>query len=115
MENEKSIFLVTCIGYSKLNPYIKDGYYCRTWGWYSTLQQAQKSILGNIGDMFEEGYYKHAVIEEMPEGIMPIPIEHDWYEASYAADLDATRIRTPNVITIQRPDKFEGMIGFSLG
>jgi len=41
----------------------------RTWGWYSSLKNAQKCIEENWGDIFE-GSYDYALIEEIPEGVL---------------------------------------------
>lgn len=41
----------------------------RTWGWYSSLEEAQKCVLENHCDIYE-GDYNYAVIEEVKEGVL---------------------------------------------
>jgi hypothetical protein len=49
----------------------------RTWGWYAEFKDAETAVLENHTDIFELGYYSHAVIEKFPEGVMAISDE-EW-------------------------------------
>jgi hypothetical protein len=42
----------------------------RTWGWYASLEEAEQSVLKNWTDLNECGYYEHALIEEIQEGVL---------------------------------------------
>ena len=52
----------------------------RTWGWYSTFEQAKYAVEQNACDMYEDGYYNHALIEETSEGVCAYDIKETWYK-----------------------------------
>ena len=41
----------------------------RTVGYYETLEEAKKCVSENWGDIYEDGYYKYAVIEGVEPGL----------------------------------------------
>lgn len=49
----------------------------RTVGWFLTLEDAQKIVDSNIGDI-RETCYEYAVIQEVPVGLYPFS-EHTWW------------------------------------
>ena len=53
----------------------------RTWGWFPTLALAEESVTANHGDMYEDGYYNTAVLEEMPWGPLATARAEHWYRA----------------------------------
>lgn len=55
----------------------------RSWGYYFKFEDAEQAVLSNATDMFEDGYYREAVIEEVPEGIIPFAKAKQWYVADY--------------------------------
>lgn len=60
----------------------------RCWGYYLDAETAKKCVLENWTDIFEDGYYNVAVIEAIPEGVVPIGTQEiGWYR--YDDDTDA--------------------------
>lgn len=58
----------------------------RTWGWFPTQVEAELAIRADNNDLiFESGTYTHAVIEEVPPGIMGGVDERRtwWYRGDY--------------------------------
>jgi hypothetical protein len=52
----------------------------RTWGWFISFREAQKSVLENWGDIYENEY-STALIEEVPEGsVINLPTRTYWYQ-----------------------------------
>lgn len=52
----------------------------RTWGWFISFREAEKSVLENWGDIYE-GEYSTALIEEVPEGsVINLPTREYWYQ-----------------------------------
>jgi hypothetical protein len=83
----------------------------RCWGWFSRLEDAERAVIGNHTDMFEAAYYTHAVIEEMPEGLIPIAQNEYWFEATYG-DGDGLG---PRVKRVEKPASMALVIGFGMG
>lgn len=77
-----TIFTVTCIGNVQEPQY--ESRRDRTWGFFLKFEDAEKAVLANATDMFEMGYYTHAVIEEVPEGILVHHKVKQWYFADYS-------------------------------
>lgn len=50
-----------------------DGYYdrTRTVGWFSNEQDAIYAVENNLHDIYENGYYRQVVIEQVEEGLYP--------------------------------------------
>lgn len=77
------IYFVTC-----MKPTIQDGEYItsrkRCWGWYHKYEDAVIAVLENHVDINEHGYYPIAIIERMPQGVVPIPkcdgSEETWFK-----------------------------------
>jgi len=55
----------------------------RIWGYYDDFETAEKCVLENWTDLYEIGYYGHAVIQEMPEGVCVSASNEWWYEVEY--------------------------------
>jgi len=53
--------------------------YRRTFGWYSKLKDAKRTVKINRGDLYECSY-KYIVIEEFPEGVWSCGKKEWWYE-----------------------------------
>jgi hypothetical protein len=84
----------------------------RTWGWFYDFENAERAVLTNATDMYEAGYYDLAVIEEMPERIVPFAITEKWYSAvakgnGYPCDYE--------VAAIEKPKRLEGIVNFAIG
>lgn len=55
-----------------------DDYRCV--GYVSSLDEAIRIVENNIGDLYEEGYYPYAVIENIPEGIYKYDQNPIWFK-----------------------------------
>lgn len=75
-----SVYMVVCL---RWDPEAKRVMRDRTWGYYVDFARAEESILGNWTDMFEIGYYDHAVIEEVSEGVCTLAVAKQWFFADY--------------------------------
>ena len=49
-------------------------------GYYLTLEDALECVENNYGDIFENGYYPWAIIEEMPPHLYPHPVSFQWFK-----------------------------------
>ncbi len=86
----------------------------RTWGYFETQEEAEKSVLENHTDMFELGYYSHAVVEECSPGLLVYSEREWWYAATYPAT-DGTLFVNPEVRSIEKPLELENVVGFAMG
>ena len=73
---------------------------CRTVGYFHSLDDAMKALDANYGNMYEDGWYPHAVIEEVEEGLYPCNDTKYWYTW-----YDATQKYLPSVM----PDQVRAM------
>jgi len=69
-------------------------------GWFSKFTDAEMAILNNQLDLFEEGYYKYAVIEKVPEFLSHTPAEEHWYECIKCTwpDIEIEKIKKPEFL-----------------
>jgi len=52
----------------------------RLWGYFASFEMAERAVLENWGDNFDEaGYYNGAVIEEVTEGYFEWDWERRWF------------------------------------
>jgi hypothetical protein len=101
----KTIFLIAVLhGPDDLSP----GGRKRTWGWYEKFADAEEVVLLNQTDIFENGYYDMAVIEEMPEGVLAVEENSWWYRATYTKD-------SLTVEKTERPEKFQQTVCLTIG
>lgn len=82
---------------------------CRTWGWYSDFETAEKCVLENWTDLFEHGYYEYAVVEEAYEGVCPPSGTQSWYKAIY---LDEKLDNSPKIVKIDKPKELKNIVHF---
>lgn len=85
------IYFITCIGYTADHldeiDLSKGELRNRCWGYYLDLELAKKDTIDNVTDIAEDGYYNYAVIENVPEGILPIGIkEVQWFKYNRNTD-----------------------------
>ena len=77
----------------------------RTVGYFEDLETARKCIEENWGDIYEDGYYKYAVIEDVEPGLYQscesTPIFFKWIDGKYQE--------------IERPVELEHTFGFTIG
>lgn len=79
----------------------------RVVGFFDSLEQARNCVESNCGDIYEEGYYNYAVIEELESGIYPAcqnPIFYEWFGDK----------KTGGYREVSKPKEFEGFIGFTI-
>lgn len=79
----------------------------RTWGWYPTLEEAKEAVERNYADLYEDGYYPQAVIEEICPGVLQgceTPKEW-WYEWKGTRQKGAYK-------SWQKPKDFNNIVGF---
>jgi len=71
------IYFVVCIG-----PYAEEERQRhRCWGWYKDLEDAVKAVEKNHTDINEAGYYPYAIIEKVPNGVLPVGVEEiHWFK-----------------------------------
>lgn len=83
----------------------------RTWGWLPTAEEAAEAVLTNLSDMFEQGWYRYAVVEEVPPGLCPLNRVVSWYEATYVPGSN-----TPTVTRLEAaPEGLADICAFSVG
>lgn len=88
---------------------------CRTWGWFPTLDLAEEAVRGNHADMYEDGYYNVAVLEEFPWGALAIARAEHWYAAVPHWATRSTSIDHYDVRKIDKPTALEQVVGFGMG
>lgn len=74
----------------------------RTWAWYSDKDSALLDIRENAGDM-HECYYSYLVLEAIPEGPWPNPVEPEWFEWK------------GSWVACACPEKYQGVCNFAIG
>ena len=76
----------------------------RTVGYFETLEEAKRCVEENWGDIYEDGYYKYAVIEGAEPGLYPTCLDtkfYKWKDGSYKR--------------IRRPKKLKNICNFTIG
>lgn len=79
----------------------------RAVGWFPTFEEAKEIITDNIGDIYEAGYYKYALIEQTPPGLYSWKQEW-WFE--WEGDFQDGKYEP-----IEKPELFEHVVCFGLG
>ena len=78
----KAYFIATCNDLKKDDHgFIDFGKSHRVVGFYPSLKAAKKCVEENWGDLYEDGYYKYAIIEGLQHGIYQTcsrPIFYKW-------------------------------------
>lgn len=78
----------------------------RTVAWYKTFKSAERAILNNACDMYEDGYYPYAVIEEIGPGMYPEVKKETWFE------WDTNK---KAYVPCKKPELFKNVVSFSIG
>lgn len=94
---ETPIYTITTIRY---------GGDMRTVGFVYNLEAAKTIIVENYGDIYEEGYYPFALIEEVRGGIYNVNRKEFWYKWSH---------ETHKYEPTSKPDHHQRSICFSMG
>jgi len=102
----KNIFLVTA-----LSLHGEEIQRTRAWGWYPNAKDAATAVIENHTDLFEAGYYTHAVIEEVPSGLIALAKSERWFKASYSRK----RGNNPLVKEVKKPSSLTQTINFGFG
>lgn len=109
-ETGKSVFFVAVCSHPK-----NERSRHRLWGWYTKFEDAEKAVLENHTDIFEDGYYEHAVIEEIPEGVCATAKEVWFYEAVYKDEpREFGKSYDPVIRRVDRPEWAEGIFNLTL-
>ena len=111
MSENKSIFLVKVLKIdekSKDDRIVRD----RMWGFYPDQETAEKCVLENWTDIFENNYYNFAVVIEMPPGICVRPISTTWYKITYGKDSNNYKIKKVDYDPVNLNSSFRIMIGW---
>jgi hypothetical protein len=85
----------------------------RTWGWFADFNDAERLILANGTDIFEMGYYDHAVIEAVPEGVCVLAEDRQWYFADYGEKPDYRD--EPKVSRVEKPEWAKQICNWGMG
>ncbi len=64
-------------------------------GFYNELADAMKCVENNWGDIYEEGYYSHAVIERLQSGLYQHPEFTIWFKWDKEKEAYVPFIGTP--------------------
>lgn len=82
------------------------------WGYYSDFEKAKKIVLENLTDIYENGTYNLAVIENLDEGSL-FATEELWFSAkplkSEEGYIDAYEVNE-----IEKPKRFTNFCGWAL-
>lgn len=105
-----TIFFITVMHFKEGDDSLKNPKRSRCWGWVRDFDEAEMLVKENATDMFEVGYYNMAVIEEMPEGLIPHAKQEIWYSATHIPGAE-TQMK-PKVEKINKPEVFKSFIGW---
>ena len=97
--NKQSIFTVTTIRHA-----LQAGN--RAVGFFHEFDSAEYALVNNILDIYEEGYYPYAVIEEIEPGFYAYPRKELWYHWNR---------ETGKYEPCEKPERFQQIAGWSLG
>jgi len=78
-------------------------------GFYPGIEDAVNCILENWGDIYENGHYNHAVIEEVKPGIYAYPRLEWWYK------WDKNEESPGYYLIPKKPKSLENSVGFGIG
>ncbi len=87
----------------------------RTWGWHPTLEEAVECIKKNDGDIYENGSYNYALVEEMPAGSLAICEQEHWFKVIPYREPGAHSVKSYQVEFCEKPEGFKGVVNFGMG
>jgi hypothetical protein len=87
----------------------------RTWGWFPTLPLAEEAVLENHGDMYEDGYYNMAVLEEFAWGASVITSTEHWFSATPKWPGGLAGPAGYDVKRVDKPKALQGIVNFGMG
>ena len=74
-------------------------------GYYKRYSPTHDKVMNNNCDIFEDGYYRYAVIIKVDQGLYPDRTEVQWFE----------RYVDGSVATIERPERLDGWYPYVVG
>ena len=81
----------------------------RTVGWFPTKKDAVRCVTENWGDIYEDGYYPYAIIEDVELGLYmtaeSTPIFFKW----------KGDVKTGSYKKMKRPKELDHFFGFTIG
>ena len=83
-------------------------------GWFEHCDDAFNEIRHNAGDIYEEGHYRYAVIEEVQPGIYTFPRKEFWFEW-YEGRPDSGFPSSGYIILENKPNRFKQTVCWSMG
>lgn len=91
----------------------------RLWALYSDFDIAEKAVLENRGDLFED-YYNYALIEEVcvlpkKDEWFDFPPKQWWYKVEYNINAESDTESKPSVFKIDVPKEFENVCYWWVG
>lgn len=104
--NVPNIFILTV--FYLIDPQ-KPATHTRSWGWFPSFELAEDTVMTNDGDIYEDGYYNLAVIEEVSWGSLAMSEPRQWYRVEHKGDANYV------ITKIDVPEVYERAIGFALG
>jgi hypothetical protein len=87
----------------------------RTWGWFPDLAEAEKVVRSNAPDIYANGAYTTAVVEEMGAGPLTLATSEHWYRAKRIKPGGIESPGTYEVEPIDKPELLRGIVGFGMG
>ena len=110
MKENKKVYFIATYRDLKSDPlgWLDDGGSRRVVGFYFSFEEAETAVLNNWGDIYEDGYYKYAVIEGHEEGLYSIDLHPQFYKWEGDAE-------TGGYKPIERPECTKYFGGFTIG
>ena len=91
----------------------------RCWGFFPSFGAAEKIVLNNVSDIFEENYYNLALIEKISEGLFGYSDgkNNSWYEAKYSivSPKHSFGSNPDSIIKIDEPEFAKNIVGWAIG
>ena len=83
-------------------------------GWFENCAEAFAEVRHNSGDMYEEGEYRYALIEEVNPGIYSFPRKEFWFEWNEGR-IDNEFPSSGYIILENKPNRFKQTACWSMG
>ena len=95
----------------------------RTVGWFNCKDDAVQVIRENMGDINEDGYYRYAMVEELGQGLYPVPNPLDgshetwfsWKNQYIEPHADGDIFHEAGYYPCDKPAKFDKVICWAVG
>ena len=89
----------------------------RCWGYFFKSSDAERCIMENGGDIYEQGSYNYAVIEGVPEGILTTCEIEKWYYIHFNIWTKRSNYEGDTYVIkgIEKPEFLKRVVGFAMG